>query len=86
MARLDGCIQFQLVEAAPRRVRARGEVLAHRAARCRDFRLTVANDPGDPEHEDLVEWIGDRFDPEAFSVRGVNRALRFLDRFRIENP
>jgi hypothetical protein len=30
--------------------------------------LTILADPNHPEHEERVEWIGDEFDPEDFSV------------------
>src|SRR5262249_58614767 len=56
----DGRIQFQFVEAAPRRVRARGEVLAYRAARRRDFPLTGVGYAGDPEQELAQLPVGDR--------------------------
>ena len=35
----------------------------------------------DPEHEDhdmLLEWVGSRFDPEAFDVERTDRALKRL--------
>lgn len=38
-------------------------------------------DPPDrrhPEHEDLLAWVGGRFDPEAFDLAAVNRRLRRL--------
>lgn len=35
-------------------------------------------DPADPEHEELVEWIGDAWDPEGFDRREVNRRLEPL--------
>lgn len=38
--------------------------------------LEVIQDPKHPEHEDMLEWIGGSFDPEAFDVEGANRALR----------
>jgi hypothetical protein len=42
-----------------------------------DF-LRAMRDPSDPEHDDLVEWIGGAFDPEAFDVADVNAALSGL--------
>ena len=33
-------------------------------------------DPNHPEHEDMLEWLGDDFDPEAFDVEAVNTELR----------
>lgn len=38
--------------------------------------LQVIQDADDPEHEDLLEWIGGEFDPEAFDLEGVNALLR----------
>jgi hypothetical protein len=38
---------------------------------------------GDPEHdqyEETRDWLGDDFDPEAFSVEEVNRGLAYLHR------
>ena len=35
---------------------------------------TVAN-PEDEEYEDILEWLGDEFDPEAFDMAGVNEEL-----------
>lgn len=37
--------------------------------------LAAIRDPKHPEHEDMLEWIGGRFDPEAFSVAAVNEGL-----------
>jgi len=42
-----------------------------------DF-LEAMRDPKHPEHEDMVEWIGGEFDPEAFDLRGVNGALQLF--------
>ncbi|HXE63961.1 MAG TPA: plasmid pRiA4b ORF-3 family protein [Bryobacteraceae bacterium] len=37
--------------------------------------LDAMSDPGHEQHEELIEWLGYRFDPEAFSVDEVNRRL-----------
>ncbi len=37
--------------------------------------LRVLADPADPEHEELVEWVGGSFDPEEFDVAERNRAF-----------
>lgn len=37
--------------------------------------LDVVDDPDHEEHHDLVEWLGDDFDPEAFDNDEVNRVL-----------
>lgn len=44
--------------------------------------LEAISDPGHDEHEDLKDWLGDDFDPEAFSVDEVNRHLAPLQRRR----
>jgi hypothetical protein len=40
--------------------------------------VEAIQDPKHPEHEDRLEWIGGSFDPEAFDVGKVNRALKRL--------
>src|SRR5262245_15719557 len=60
IAGLDHYIQLQLVEAASRRVRTRGELLATQAARRREFLRTAAGDAGDPEQELPQLPVGDR--------------------------
>jgi hypothetical protein len=40
--------------------------------------VDALSDPDDPEHDELVELIGDRFDPELFDRHRVNRALEAL--------
>lgn len=37
--------------------------------------LEIAADPEHEEHEDIVEWLGDDFDPEAFDIDQVNDML-----------
>ena len=39
-----------------------------------DF-LKVIQDPENPEHEDMLEWAGGSFDPEAFDLDEINRLL-----------
>jgi hypothetical protein len=38
--------------------------------------LEAIQNPKHPEHEEMLEWIGESFDPEAFDLEAVNRALR----------
>jgi hypothetical protein len=38
--------------------------------------LEAIRDPGHPDHEDMLEWGGGQFDPEAFDMEEVNRNLR----------
>jgi hypothetical protein len=40
--------------------------------------LEAIQDPQHPEHEDMLEWAGDEFDPEAFDLEEVNTALQSL--------
>ena len=37
--------------------------------------LEVLASPRHPEHREMVEWVGGSFDPEAFDVGALNRAL-----------
>ena len=39
-----------------------------------DFLAALAN-PGDPRHQELRDWIGGRFDAEAFSVKAANERI-----------
>ena len=38
--------------------------------------LEAISDPKHPDHRDMKEWIGGKFDPEKFSVDAVNKELR----------
>jgi len=38
--------------------------------------LEAFSDPSHPEHADMVEWIGDAFDPEHFDLAETNALLR----------
>lgn len=38
--------------------------------------LEVLRDPKHEEHEEMREWVPPDFDPEAFDIEAVNRALR----------
>ena len=40
--------------------------------------LEAIRDRCHPEHEDLLAWVGGRFDPEALDLAAVNRRLRRL--------
>ena len=42
-----------------------------------DF-LEAMADPKHPDHREMKEWIGGKFDPEKFDVKAVNRELRTL--------
>jgi len=40
--------------------------------------LEAIHDPQHPEHEEMVEWVGGEFDPDAFDLDEVNRELQRL--------
>lgn len=40
--------------------------------------LDALGDPDDAEHEEVVEWLGDSFDPAAFDLGSVNHRLEQL--------
>ncbi|MCF6249689.1 MAG: plasmid pRiA4b ORF-3 family protein [Methylococcaceae bacterium] len=37
--------------------------------------IDVINDIEDPEHESMLEWLGDEFDPETFDLEQTNKIL-----------
>ncbi len=43
-----------------------------------DSFLEVIQDRTHPEHDDMLEWIGGEFDPEAFDLDEINQALKGL--------
>jgi hypothetical protein len=42
-----------------------------------DFLEAIQN-PEHPEHDELLEWVGGEFDPEAFDLDEVNQALKHI--------
>ncbi len=38
--------------------------------------LETIKDPKHPEHEDMIEWIGEDFDPEKFDLEKLNEILK----------
>jgi hypothetical protein len=44
--------------------------------------LEVIGNPEDPEHEEMLEWAGGEFDPEAFDMDEVNDVLSHLREYR----
>lgn len=40
--------------------------------------LDAVRDPEHEDHEDMLEWLGGMFDPEAFDIKKVNTCLRKL--------
>lgn len=42
--------------------------------------LNIISDRSHPEHEEMLEWLGDRFEPERFDISETNRALAKMKR------
>jgi hypothetical protein len=40
--------------------------------------LYILGHPGHEEHEDMLEWVGGSFDPEAFDLDAINKDLAKL--------
>jgi hypothetical protein len=40
--------------------------------------LDALSDPADPEHDDTVAWLGDRFDPDELDLASINNRLEAL--------
>ena len=40
--------------------------------------LVVLSDPDHEDHDEVVEWLGGSFDPEAFDVAFVDHALKSM--------
>jgi hypothetical protein len=38
--------------------------------------LEAIENPDHPQHDELLDWLGGGYDPQAFSIEAVNRALR----------
>jgi hypothetical protein len=49
-----------------------------------DFQKVIAN-PQDPEYEQMLEWLGVKFDPERFNLEHVNEGLRHPRRARMDD-
>ncbi len=48
--------------------------------------LSAVSDPSHPEHDFFLDWLGDDFDAEHFSVDEVNRRLRPRKRAHRRKP
>ncbi len=44
--------------------------------------LAALRDHGNPEHKEILHWIGGEFDPEAIDIPGFNKYLKKLRRKR----
>jgi hypothetical protein len=42
--------------------------------------LEAISNPDHEEHEEMLEWVGDDFDPDAFSMDEVNERLTPIQR------
>lgn len=40
--------------------------------------LGILSDPAHERYEEMVDWVGGEFDPEAFDIEGINQQLRRL--------
>lgn len=38
--------------------------------------LDAIQNPDHPQHDEMLDWVGGRFDPESFDLEVINRALR----------
>ena len=41
--------------------------------------LEIQSNPDNPEYDDMMEWIGEPVDPDAFDLEAVNRMLQHPD-------
>ena len=48
--------------------------------------LEVLANPEDEEYEERLEWVGGRFDPEAFNLKKINQELRGTGRRVMRSP
>jgi len=40
--------------------------------------LVALSDPEQADHDEMLEWVGGKFDPNAFDIEKVNKALKRL--------
>jgi hypothetical protein len=45
--------------------------------------LKIISDPSHSEHEEMLEWLGDQFEPERFDIAGINSKLA---RMKLRGP
>jgi hypothetical protein len=46
--------------------------------------LDALRDPAHEQHDEMNHWVGDDYDPNAFSIDAVNRMITPLPRRRIK--
>jgi len=45
-------------------------------------KLEALRDPKHPEHKEIIDWMNEDFDPEAFDLEDVNARLKWLSEHR----
>lgn len=45
--------------------------------------VEIISDPDHPEHDEMLEWLGDEFDPETFDREAIDRGLAQIRRRRM---
>ena len=50
------------------------------------YMLEVVNDKKNPEHEEMLEWLGEEYDPEYFDLEETNGELQFIIKTKNWNP
>jgi hypothetical protein len=43
-------------------------------------KLEIIKDRNHPDYEDIIDWLGRRFDPSFFNLEAINRSLRKLSK------
>ncbi|MGD0010191.1 MAG: hypothetical protein ABSE93_16800 [Terriglobia bacterium] len=46
-------------------------------------KLEALRDPKHPEHNEVIDWMGEDFDPEAFDLQDINSRLKWLSERRL---
>jgi len=41
-------------------------------------KLEALRDPKHPEHDEIIDWMGQDFDPDAFDIEDINSKLKWL--------
>ena len=44
--------------------------------------LEALQNPRHPQHEELLEWVGEEYDPEKFCIEAINR-IRMEEKKRV---
>ena len=46
-------------------------------------KLEALRDPKHPEHEEIIDWMGEDFDPDALDIEDINARLKWLSERRL---